>query len=120
MDETPRQCVLREIYEETGIPEDKLVNLNERGIIHFCSNQYGAEDMYLFTAEFGGNLSEVKSDCDEGELIWYPISKVKNLPIWEGDKLMFDVLLKNHNIDMTLVYQGETLVEALNEGKRLI
>ncbi|MCQ2532946.1 MAG: 8-oxo-dGTP diphosphatase [Clostridia bacterium] len=111
--ETPDECILREIEEETGITIDQMTDLNYRGIIHFISDEYGAEDMYLYTSTYMEDPSKVLSHkCIEGELIWYPIAKVKNLPIWEGDKIMFDYLFQEkQNIALTLVYRGSELIE---------
>ena len=47
------------------------------------------EYMHLYTSDsFEGELS----DCDEGELVWVSKEDVKNLPIWEGDKVFFRLL----------------------------
>lgn len=111
--ETKDECILREIEEETGITSEQMSNLTYRGVIHFISNEYGKEDMYLYTSNYIEEPSKVLTHrCEEGELIWYPIDKVKELPIWEGDKIMFDYLKEGRtNIELTLVYMGSKLIE---------
>ena len=76
--ETPEECLLREVKEETGLT---LLKYHFRGIITFLSDRWEAEYMHLFTAsEFEGTLTE----CDEGNLEWIPKSEIENLPIWES------------------------------------
>ena len=65
--ESPEECLLREVYEETGLT---LTSWQCRGVITFSTEDSGGvfgEFMYLFTADgFEGQLK----DCDEGELKW--------------------------------------------------
>lgn len=84
--ETPEECLLREVKEETGLT---LLNYRMRGIVTFIYGEDVVEYMHLFTADsFEGELT----DCDEGELVWIPKEEVINLPIWEGDKVFFKLL----------------------------
>lgn len=105
--ETPFDCARREIREECGI---EATDLRYRGIVTFVSNEYGTEYMHLFTAtEFIGDISY---DCDEGTLEWVKKEEIKNLPIWEGDKIFFDLLdSENRFFSLKLCYEGERLVD---------
>lgn len=105
--ETPFDCAIREIKEETGVSPRRM---RYRGVITFVSDLYGTEIMHLFTADgFDGKL---KQTCDEGELIWIKKQDVYNLPVWEGDKIFFK-LLENGSpfFELTLKYQGEKLID---------
>ena len=104
--ESPFDCARREIKEETGLTVDKL---EYRGIVTFVSDLYGTEYMHLFTCDdFTGKLRE---DCDEGELLWIDKKEVTKLPIWEGDKIFFDLLLTEKRFfSLKLVYSGDKLV----------
>ena len=105
--ETPFDCAIREIKEETGLTAK---NLLYRGIVTFVSNIYGIEKMHLFTTnDFVGNI---KQDCQEGNLVWIDKRKVYDLPIWEGDKIFFSLLEKEEKFFyLTLVYNGDKLVD---------
>lgn len=104
--ESPFDCARREIYEECGI---RVRGLSYRGIITFVSDLYGTEYMHLFTAnEFDG---EIDYDCDEGKLEWVKKEKIQELPIWEGDKIFFELIDKEERFfSLKLCYEGERLV----------
>jgi len=103
--ESPEQCMLREVFEETGLT---LTRYRYRGIVTFLSDRWEGEHMHLFTADrFSGDLI----DCAEGELQWIPKAAVNDLPIWEGDKLFFRLLKEDTGFfSMVLRYEGEKLV----------
>lgn len=104
--ESPYDCVIREVFEETGLilEEPKL-----RAIITFVSNEFGTQYMNLFTADkFSGVL---KRDCDEGNLEWIEKERLYSLPIWEGDKIFHRLLDEDAPFfSLKLVYEGDTLV----------
>ncbi len=112
--ESPEECLLREVLEETGL---QLISYRFRGIITFISDRWDTEYMHLFTADkFDGSIAE----CDEGELCWVEKSKVYDLPIWEGDKIFFRLLDEREDFfSLKLRYEGEKLVEAILDGKSI-
>ena len=104
--ETPFDCVRREALEEVGLT---LNSPRYAGIITFVSDLYGTEYMHLFTAtEFEG---EIDYNCNEGNLEWVKKEIVPTLPIWEGDKIFFDLIEKEKRFfSLKLCYVGDTLV----------
>lgn len=114
-DESPEECVIREVFEETGYT---LTSYAYRGLVTFVSGGGVTEYMSLFTADaFTGE----PHDCDEGELCWVDREAVFDLNIWEGDKIFFRLL--NEGIpffSLKLVYDGgDTLVRAALNGQEL-
>lgn len=109
--ETPEECLLREVKEETGLT---LTSYRLRGCITFISDEWGTEYMFLYTADaYDGELcpDEMQS-CEEGELTWVPKAEIENLNLWEGDKVFFRLLeTENRFFSLKLRYQGDKLVE---------
>lgn len=106
-DETPEECLLREVYEETGLT---LTRYRFRGIVTFLSDEWEGEYMHLFTADkYEGTLR----DCDEGSLAWVPKSDVLRLRLWEGDRMFLRELMENTDLfSLKLVYEGDALVDS--------
>lgn len=104
--ETPEECLLREVREETGLILNKY---KLRGFITFVSDRWETEYMFLYTAtEYKGNLSE----CDEGELVWVDKKDVLNLNLWEGDRIFLKLLTENAEMfSLKLCYEGDVLVD---------
>ena len=112
--ESPEECMLREVQEETGLT---LTAWRYRGIVTFVSDEWGGEYMHLFTAD--GYAGQLKS-CDEGELEWVEKQRLLSLPIWEGDKIFLRLLDSEQPFfSLKLRYQGERLVAAALNGKAM-
>ncbi len=80
--ETPEQCVVREVREESGL---ELAKPLLKGFITFPAFD-DIEDWYVFvfTAdEFSGTLAE----NGEGRLEWIENDAVPTLDLWEGDQV---------------------------------
>ena len=109
-DETPEECLLREVKEETGLT---LTKYRLRAVITFLSDKWETEYMYLFTANaFTGILT----DCNEGELEWIDKEKVPELNIWEGDQIFLQKLLADEDFfTLKVVYEGDKLVESITK-----
>lgn len=110
--ESPEECMLREVKEETGLT---LTAWRYRGIVTFISDKWGSEYMHLFTAS--GFTGQLKS-CDEGELEWVEKARLPALPIWEGDKIFLRLLQSDAPFfSLKLCYTGERLVAAALNGR---
>ena len=96
--ESPEDCLLREVREETGL---ELVNYQFRGIVTFISDKWEDEYMCLYTADkYIGEIGV----CDEGELVC--------------DKIFLRLLAENELFfSLKLEYQGENLINAILNGK---
>lgn len=80
--ETPEECAVREIREESGLT---VSNPRLRGVLTFPAF-YDEEDWYafVFTAtEFTGDLI----DSPEGVLAWVDDDKLLDLNLWPGDRI---------------------------------
>ena len=149
--ETPEQCLLREVQEETGLI---LTKYRLCGVIRFVSDVWEDEDMYLYEASAFENpaaageradVCEAQTlpenavpcedlplpenavpcedlplpECSEGTLAWIPREAVLDLPLWEGDRYFLTPLLAGEqDINMTVRYQGDTLVEVSSRERQ--
>lgn len=113
-EEAPEECILRETKEETGLT---LTSWRCRGVVTFLQEGGEGEYMYLFTADdFTGELIE----CDEGDLQWVSLDFLDALPTWEGDRIFLNLLWQEAPFFLlTLRYQGDRLVEAVLDGKKI-
>ncbi|MBO5597554.1 MAG: 8-oxo-dGTP diphosphatase [Oribacterium sp.] len=112
-DESPEECLVREVKEETGYT---LTSWKYRGIVTFISGRAESEYMHLFTADgFTGEQTE----CDEGELKWVSKSEVPKLNVWPGDRIFLKLLLERDSFfSLKLIYDKEDrLMEAKLDGK---
>lgn len=113
--ESPEECVLREVKEETGYT---LTSYRYRGLVTFVFADVEMEYMSLFTADgFEGE----PIPCNEGVLEWVDIEEVWKLNLWEGDKIFFRLLDEEIPFfSLKLVYnlQGQLEYAALN-GKQM-
>ena len=109
--ESPEDCMLREVLEETGLA---VTAFRYRGIVTFVSDLYPCEYMHLFTCtDWTGEIKE----CDEGDLAWIDKQELRRLTLWEGDRLFLDLLERDEPFfSLKLVYQGESLVSATLNG----
>lgn len=111
--ESPEDCMLREVQEETGLNAESW---RYRGIVTFVSDEWGTEYMHLFTCDkFSGNIK----DCDEGVLEWIEKEKLLSLPIWEGDKIFLRLLDSDEPFfSLKLCYSGDRLTKAVLNGRK--
>ncbi len=112
--ESPEDCAVREVYEETGLT---LLSLKYRAIITFVSDEYETEYMHLFTSDcFTGNISE----CDEGTLEWIDKERLYSLTLWEGDKIFLDKIRDDSPFfSLKLCYNRDNLTQAYLDRKRI-
>ncbi|MCP4632174.1 MAG: 8-oxo-dGTP diphosphatase [candidate division Zixibacteria bacterium] len=80
--ETPEECVIREIKEESGLD---IVDPELKGVITFPKFD-DIDDWMVFifvVNRFSGELI----DSEEGNLKWIENEKLFDLNLWEGDKI---------------------------------
>ena len=119
--ESPDECLLREVSEETGLT---LTSYRLRGIVTFISDIYETEYMFLYTADgYKGELFEEadgsvtpmrvgkKIPCNEGVLKWVDIEAVPSLELWEGDRIFLERLRTTDEFfTLKLCYEGDSLI----------
>lgn len=111
--ESPEDCLLREVREETGL---RLTRWQLRGIVTFAYEGWPTEYMFLYTADgFDGRLAE---NCREGELAWVPVGQVETLALWEGDRVFLRLLAAGAPFfSLKLCYRDGALTGAVLDGR---
>ncbi len=104
--ESPEECVIRELIEETGLI---IKNPKLKGILTFPKFD-NIEDWYVFvfTAnEFTGELI----DSPEGNLKWVDNDKLLDLNLWDGDKIFIPWLKQDKFFSGKFTYDKGKLQE---------
>ncbi|MBU2639018.1 MAG: 8-oxo-dGTP diphosphatase [Nanoarchaeota archaeon] len=104
--ETPEECVIREIKEESGLV---LKNPMLKGLLTFPTfNNNEDWRVFVFVAnEFEGELIE----SNEGNLKWINDNEVLGLNLWEGDRIFLEWLDKEGFFSGKFVYSDGKLIE---------
>jgi 8-oxo-dGTP diphosphatase len=104
--ETPEECVIREVREESGL---ELIAPALRGVLTFPAFSQD-EDWYAFVFvadRFTGELI----DSAEGVLAWVDDDKLAQLNLWEGDRIFLPWLDGPGFFSAKFVYQEGRLVD---------
>ena len=106
--ESPRECMIRDIYEESGI---KPLDLVLRSTIYF--NEVGSHNIhpalnylvFVYKAtKFEGKLQP----SNEGELVWKSYDEFTKLNLWEGDKIFVPkVIFENIFFEASFKYSPD-------------
>lgn len=114
-DESPDECMVREVKEETGLDVHQW---RYRGIVTFISDVWPCEYMHLFTAS-GWSGEEIA--CNEGDLQWVDRQRLFDLTLWEGDRIFLRLIMNPDQpfFSLKLVYHGDRLFSAKLDGEVL-
>ena len=101
--ESPEQCVIREVYEESGF---EIQNPHLCGLLVFAG--FGGEDWYVFVftvSQFRGELQE----SGEGYLEWIPDEQVESLVLWPSDHIFLPWIRDGKFFSARFVYAGDEM-----------
>jgi 8-oxo-dGTP diphosphatase len=82
-------CMKREIREEAGI---ECLDLTLRGTISWPGFGKGGEDWFGFLFRIDRFSGEPWTENDDGPLEWVELSRVMELPLWEGDRYFLPLI----------------------------
>lgn len=101
--ETPEECVIREVREESGLV---IQNPRLHGLLMFPRFKGNDWYVFVFTAmEFNGELIE----SPEGKLEWIPDENLTELNLWESDHIFFPWLENGKFFSAKFDYDGDAM-----------
>lgn len=102
--ESPRDCAVRELYEETGLQAGAL---ELRAIVTELSPRPDWQWlMFIYRTQVNG--SAVNGDDREGRLQWFPRDEVPNLPIPQADAIFYPFVIGDGPaLEMKFYYDDE-------------
>ncbi|RPI90235.1 MAG: 8-oxo-dGTP diphosphatase [Chloroflexi bacterium] len=101
--ETPEECVIREVYEESGL---SIRSPRLCGLLIFP--KFKGNDWYVFVftaAEFSGELI----DSPEGRLEWIADEKILSLNLWESDHIFMPWLENGDFFSAKFDYEADEM-----------
>jgi 8-oxo-dGTP diphosphatase len=105
--ESPEQCVIREVREESGL---QIMEPRYHGLLIFAN--FKMEDWYVwvFSANhFSGDLLE-QIDSVEGHLEWIADGEVSQLSLWPSDLIFLPWLKQQKIFSARFQYDGEKML----------
>lgn len=103
--ESPEECVIREVFEESGlsIQKPKLC-----GLLLFTNFKGNDWYVFVFTAtKFTGKLTE---SSPEGRLEWVDDDKMISLNLWESDPVFFPWIEAGKFFSAKFKYEGDKML----------
>ena len=115
--ETPLECVVREVKEESGY-SFSTNEIHFRGYIYFdeVSRNKANEDLPAFNwlvFIYSAFVSEKKHFVNlEGDLQWFSIQNIPYDKMWAGDRIFTPRILENNDIiEGKFLYKGKEIID---------
>jgi 8-oxo-dGTP diphosphatase len=90
-DEDVATCMRREIHEESGLTCEAMTL---RGTVNWPGFGLRGENWLGFIFRIDRFHGTAHEHTEEGRLVWHPVDRLHELPMWEGDRfflpLVFD------------------------------
>jgi 8-oxo-dGTP diphosphatase len=105
--ESPEQCVIREVYEESGL---QIFEPRYHGLLVFAD--FKTEDWYVWVfsaSQFSGDLLK-QADSFEGHLEWIADSEISALNLWPSDHVFLPWLETENIFSARFQYNNEIMI----------
>ena len=101
--ETPEGCVIREVFEESGL---SIRNPQLCGLLMFPQFKGNDWCVFVFTSnEFTGELI----DSPEGRLEWIADDELLSLDLWESDHIFMPWIREGKFFSAKFEYEGDQM-----------
>ena len=98
--ESPEECVIREVKEESGL---SISDLKLHGFITFPLFD-GIDDWYVFVFTAENYFGEIIESA-EGNLEWIPSESITALNLWDGDAIFLKWLKEDKFFSAKFIYE---------------
>ncbi len=115
--ESPRETMLREVHEETGLTVERAVLLGHVAFPGFHTTESGPmdESMHVFlVTQWSGTPFATSA---EGDLEWVPADRMLSLPLWPGDLAFLPYVLRGEPFEGKITYVNGELRNADVRGR---
>jgi 8-oxo-dGTP diphosphatase len=109
LDESPFECALRELREETGLQASRA---ELRAIVTETSPLPDWQWlMFIYLVrEFAGPVT----GCEEGDLAWIPVDRVLELPIPQADAIFFPLVVGEDSGPVSMKFEYDADLQLVN------
>ena len=101
--ESPEQCVIREIREESGLA---IVDPKLCGLLVFTG--FKGNDWYVFVFTAGQFSGEMREN-EEGYLKWIPEAEMESLALWPSDPIFLAWIREGKFFSAKFSYEGDEM-----------
>ena len=101
--ESPEQCVMREVREESGL---EISDLRLCGLLMFPA--FKGDDWYVFVFTARVLSGELKENA-EGYLKWIPDDQLESLPLWPSDHIFLPWIRQGRFFSARFIYAGDEM-----------
>lgn len=99
-DESPRECAIRELREETGL---EAIGPELRAIVTEISERKDWQwMMFVYRTQVGEG--EALGDEREGRLRWFHVDEARHLPIPEADAVFYPLVIEREGPPVELTF----------------
>lgn len=104
--ETPEQCVIREVNEESGL---RLRSLHYHGLLLFAG--FNNDDWYVWVYSSDDFEGELMDNPPEGDLKWIPDEQVGQLNLWPSDAIFLPWLKQDRRFSARFQFDYDTFID---------
>lgn len=104
--ESPEDCVIREVFEESGfIIRDPIL----KGVITFPL--FDTKNDWLVFIYTTDKFEGVKLESEEGELLWIADEQILELNLWQGDRVFLPWLKDSRFFTAKFIYENKEFID---------
>ena len=105
-DESPEECVKREIFEESGL----IIN-NPKLVGNILFPGFANKDWQVYVYVANDYTGEKLVENHEGSLHWIDDDKLLDLPLWESDYIFIPWIMEGKQFRAKFNYDNDKMID---------